>query len=221
MSFRPLSGKWGYRFMRDLVMDYQVRDGFRPLSGKWGYRSLVIDEDDAIVIDKFPSPLGEMGLSIFSVMQEAISEREFPSPLGEMGLSIGSGRLACTLTFAGIVSVPSRGNGVIDHRQRSLVTPIGTTCFRPLSGKWGYRYFLKRLRRQTLTQVSVPSRGNGVIDCRRAQRSLQPLTRFPSPLGEMGLSICKLGRERNRNARCNVSVPSRGNGVIDHLLGSW
>ena len=135
------------------------------------------------------------------------------------------------------VSVPSRGNGVIDTTCMSFLA-TSPSCFRPLSGKWGYRssawcqyhIFLVRLQ-------------------------------FPSPLGEMGLSIrlaphtrpCNIGfrpLSGKWGYRSNViaikiscaqgfrplsgkwgyrfgggrklkqfivlvSVPSRGNGVID------
>ena len=37
--------------------------------------------------------------------------------------------------------------------------------------------------------VSVPSRGNGVIDLRYRSWNDQQTGQFPSPLGEMGLSI--------------------------------
>ena len=79
-----------------------------------------------------------------------------------MGLSI-DGIACCAKNLIMAVSVPSRGNGVID-----LVRP----------------------RVSSLTkQVSVPSRGNGVIDLALPAARL-PLVLFPSPLGEMGLSIC-------------------------------
>ena len=39
---------------------------------------------------------------------------EFPSPLGEMGLSISGSKNAYANSKAAQVSVPSRGNGVID-----------------------------------------------------------------------------------------------------------
>ena len=90
-----------------------------------------------------------------------------------------------------------------------------TPSFRPLSGKWGYRLVKAHILTQKIAAVSVPSRGNGVIDFSLGGWS--PLLRagvsvpsrgngvidlaliedvhaammflFPSPLGEMGLSI--------------------------------
>ena len=65
----------------------------------------------------FPSPLGEMGLSISTGMKSRngwTASFGFPSPLGEMGLSI--------LTT------------------RWPTWSSAKTSFRPLSGKWGYRY---------------------------------------------------------------------------------
>ena len=39
-SFRPLSGKWGYRYTQAEIDSLDLETtGFRPLSGKWGYRS--------------------------------------------------------------------------------------------------------------------------------------------------------------------------------------
>ena len=40
------------------------------------------------------------------------------------------------------VSVPSRGNGVIDMMVLGLCMD-DDACFRPLSGKWGYRLVVK------------------------------------------------------------------------------
>ena len=136
---------------------------FRPLSGKWGYRfdALMNALYDALYA-KFPSPLGEMGLSIKMESSRFPSLSKFPSPLGEMGLSINV-RLRVKRWLI-CVSVPSRGNGVIDLN-RAIYNHF---CFR---------------------RVSVPSRGNGVIDQKGFRRGSRRARWFPSPLGEMGLSI--------------------------------
>ena len=110
----------------------------------------------------FPSPLGEMGLSIKMESSRFPSLSKFPSPLGEMGLSINV-RLRVKRWLI-CVSVPSRGNGVIDLN-RAIYNHF---CFR---------------------RVSVPSRGNGVIDQKGFRRGSRRARWFPSPLGEMGLSI--------------------------------
>ena len=63
---------------------------FRPLSGKWGYRFEDYIGVRLTIADMFPSPLGEMGLSIAMsncLFANYLAAR-FPSPLGEMGLSI-------------------------------------------------------------------------------------------------------------------------------------
>ena len=68
---------------------------------------------------EFPSPLGEMGLSIYRVVFKPLFAEmaaKFPSPLGEMGLSIYR-ELKASVDAADPVSVPSRGNGVIDLRR--------------------------------------------------------------------------------------------------------
>ena len=62
------------------------------------------------------------------------------------------------------VSVPSRGNGVIDMEKLIQFIADNGESFRPLSGKWGYRYRLVRIVLVWAASVSVPSRGNGVID---------------------------------------------------------
>ena len=112
-SFRPLSGKWGYRFA--LATDpKEKRHGFRPLSGKWGYR-FIDNGHEHKYAGGFPSPLGEMGLSIPERNTTMTTFTWFPSPLGEMGLSI---RVVARALYA------------------------TTRSFRPLSGKWGYRLAL-------------------------------------------------------------------------------
>ena len=112
----------------------------------------------------FPSPLGEMGLSIYIMAKVTeLNALEFPSPLGEMGLSIRLDVNNCG--DKATVSVPSRGNGVIDKRKQKARQSCGQG--------W----------------VSVPSRGNGVIDCKAVENKAERIKKFPSPLGEMGLSI--------------------------------
>ena len=65
-----------------------------------------------------------------------------------------------------IVSVPSRGNGVIDVLRKTANEPWTVEVgFRPLSGKWGYRFDAILSFEDSIALVSVPSRGNGVIDC--------------------------------------------------------
>ena len=92
------------------------------------------------------------------------------------------------------VSVPSRGNGVIDSAADFNLDIDGWWSFRPLSGKWGYRSTAEReeLAYNILLEVSVPSRGNGVIDISVTFEGVCGYTVFPSPLGEMGLSILQL-----------------------------
>ena len=65
--------------------------------------------------------------------------------------------------------------------------------------------------------VSVPSRGNGVIDLQESELGSKKV-KFPSPLGEMGLSII-VNRVYLDRVDAMVSVPSRGNGVIDLACG--
>ena len=107
-------GEMGLSITPRWQLQSRCHHSFRPLSGKWGYRSW--------------ANLGE------------IAERKrnwFPSPLGEMGLSIHVQFRGVTCTRE--VSVPSRGNGVIDvlNMRGDMRHSLG---FRPLSGKWGYRF---------------------------------------------------------------------------------
>ena len=89
---------------------------------------------------RFPSPLGEMGLSILYIVGLKLDLSVFPSPLGEMGLSIVSSPGPVVDSAHCTVSVPSRGNGVIDAKVGFIATTDCTTDgVRPLSGKWGYR----------------------------------------------------------------------------------
>ena len=96
---------------------------------------------------RFPSPLGEMGLSISCYGNEYLGYTYmFPSPLGEMGLSIAA-LSARPLMIIMQVSVPSRGNGVIDLAVGTWsARASGARSFRPLSGKWGYRLTVKSVR---------------------------------------------------------------------------
>ena len=111
-SFRPLSGKWGYRSQVVMYYPGKTCQSFRPLSGKWGYRS----HDGAyarIGRYMFPSPLGEMGLSIWGLQSRA-------------AVSMNSFR-------------PLSGKWGYRYLETSFVMENLTDSFRPLSGKWGYR----------------------------------------------------------------------------------
>ena len=128
--FRPLSGKWGYRFRTAITRAkgplFQVSVPSR------GNGVIDLDENGKAKdwdIIGFPSPLGEMGLSISrnNTSERGIYHR-FPSPLGEMGLSIREGH--DNGHFHLLVSVPSRGNGVIDSAP-SLRLPHGRTVWFP------------------------------------------------------------------------------------------
>ena len=68
-SFRPLSGKWGYRSTLVPAVWSLRLPSFRPLSGKWGYRFDCLCRQPLHDCGKFPSPLGEMGLSIALTMR--------------------------------------------------------------------------------------------------------------------------------------------------------
>ncbi len=54
-----------------------------------GVIDLNYQEQHTALSDAFPSPLGEMGLSIdLETTVKGVKSLQFPSPLGEMGLSI-------------------------------------------------------------------------------------------------------------------------------------
>ena len=113
------------------------------------------------------------------------------------------------------VSVPSRGNGVIDHaRHQRRFRADDYQVSVPSRGNGVIDSTLARLM-ASFVQVSVPSRGNGVIDTAINAYNSQ-LFEFPSPLGEMGLSIHAAGQDEQQPRI--VSVPSRGNRVIDKTL---
>ena len=136
-GFRPLSGKWGYRFVQNEEVFTMLQPCFRPLSGKWGYRFYNNLRAESKPSFLFPSPLGEMGLSIGKVPRNVHPDSQSFRPLsGKWGYRSAFSRYLHTLF---IVSVPSRGNGVID------------------------RHFAAGMSRAQW-YVSVPSRGNGVID---------------------------------------------------------
>ena len=121
-------------------------------------------EQAKAVRERFPSPLGEMGLSIKYVRWciEHGFVSEFPSPLGEMGLSIIS-------QFSELQESES---------------------FRPLSGKWGYRSS-DSVRTALRKAIKFPSPLGemGLSILREVGASVVITSQFPSPLGEMGLSI--------------------------------
>ena len=136
---------------------------FRPLSGNRGYRYVHRSGQAGVQPPHVSVPSRGNGVidnSFFDFYGNDVSR--FPSPLGEMGLSI---------------------------RLSTLKPPRCSTCFRPLSGKWGYRL---------VTRIGIGTNYRA----------------FPSPLGEMGLSIIRSKRLTLSTLR-RVSVPSRGNGVID------
>ena len=110
--FRPLSGKWGYRYITKIGIG-EYRNGFRPLSGKWGYRFVDIQKNMERVAKKVSVPSRGNGV----IDSEAFTRTE---------------------TVSEAVSVPSRGNGVIDHENVGAEV-LYQPRFRPLSGKWGYR----------------------------------------------------------------------------------
>ena len=121
-------------------------------------------------------------LASFPIARRCTAHRA-STPLGEMGLS--NGWTTRRIDTAAKVSVPSRGNGVIDCTVTRSEATSRCSSFRPLSGR------LTNLMRDLVMDYGV----------------------FPSPLGEMGLSIGIVVADRAGNVY--VSVPSRGNGVID------
>ena len=89
-----------------------------------------------IVLDTegFPSPLGEMRLSIAVVKYESGEGYiPFPSPLGEKGLSIQTELTNCKRLLS--VSVPSRGKGVIDLPTARLISSALVSFPSPLGEK--------------------------------------------------------------------------------------
>ena len=123
-------------------LDSRTLDSFRPLSGKWGYRSGAVP----------------------SIARCPVTSL-FPSPLGEMGLSIT--RTYALKKLMMLVSVPSRGNGVIDQPKKGRTQSEGTVSV-PSRGNGVIDRSIETELKERKNEVSVPSRGNGVIDLLRA-----------------------------------------------------
>ena len=131
-----------------------------------------------------------------------------------MGLSIGD-YLHAVNSQSQTVSVPSRGNGVIDEPLSWSSLWVGSfDSFRPLAGHGGYRSYALALKNgQPAYRLPSPLGDMGLSIRTRLESGYYRQTRFPSPLGEMGLSI--INYMADISPRKRVSVPSRGNGVID------
>ena len=70
-----------------------------PSRGNGVIDTLYVNENG--IAEGFPSPLGEMGLSIYIMAKVTeLNALEFPSPLGEMGLSIAYDQAATNYTTA-------------------------------------------------------------------------------------------------------------------------
>ena len=93
------------------------------------------------------------------------------------------------VTLTVIVSVPSRGNRVIDYLVNKCNVRKGATVSVPSRGNRVIDTQPPVCRSAVCDLVSVPSRGNRVIDPTYHRNINRPLERFPSPLGEIGLSI--------------------------------
>ena len=91
--------------------------------------------------------------------------------------------------------------------------------FRPLSGKWGYRFVLAQDTEPIIQFVSVPSRGNGVIDHESFSRSVPRRYLYAVSVPSRGNGVIDMDTRWPRLffAKPQVSVPSRGNGVIDTI----
>ena len=89
------------------------------------------------------------------------------------------------------VSVPSRGNGVIDYENGLLSRQIAAI------------------------PVSVPSRGIGVIDLNYQEQHTALSDAFPSPLGEMGLSMMFLHQQPNVYIRFPSPLGEMGLSIQD------
>ena len=144
--------------------------------------------DYTVSAHKFPSPLGEQGISTYRVALTVIGSKSrkgfrppsgnseyqhtmehdshckeiaFPSPLGEQGIST---------------------------RMFDLCSNIKIACFRPLSGNREYQPAEDAAKLLEMRGVvSVPSRGTGNINLQPNQFIIAS-TQFPSPLGEQGIS---------------------------------
>ena len=116
-----------------------------------------------------------------------ILDCEFPSPLGEMGLSISrSWQLLSVITL--LVSVPSRGNGVIDQLLARAIVLRSFTWFPSPLGEMGLSIQWDIV--EFSVSVVFPSPlGEMGLSIEVAWYDSPEWDAFPSPLGEMGLSI--------------------------------
>ena len=81
--------------------------------------------------NEFPSPIGELHFSIYSVLNTFIIRRKFPSPIGELHFSIGVPKAERDFKA---VSVPYRGATFL-NKESNAYKEIGKS-FRPLSGSY-------------------------------------------------------------------------------------
>ena len=168
VSFRPLSGNRGYRSVSAATgMSSWATPSFRPLSGNRGYRSVSAATGMSSWATPSFRPLsGKWGYRyVHRSGQAGVQPPHVSVPSRGNGVIDSIGFLESgRQRFPAPVSVPSRGNGVIDSWVCNwTIFPKLQSCFRPLSGKWGIDS--RSASGMTRTRsVSVPSRGNGVID---------------------------------------------------------
>ena len=134
----------------------------------------------------FPSPLGDLYISIVWKVFKKYLEILFPSPLGDLYISIWNVKFFLVDCFC--VSVPSRGLIYLNRLAKlCLLTQFG---FRPLSGTYISQYDNTDYRKRLL--VSVPSRGLIYLNYSKYLENIL-LCLFPSPLGDLYISI-KFGK---------------------------
>ena len=156
----------------------------------------------------FPSPIGELHFSIFSLNSTKLFPQRFPSPIGELHFSILQN---CNGTFIH-TSFPSP----IGELHFSILIKSSwhfrLIRFRPLSGSYISQYW-KKILWKWCHIVSVPYRGATFLN-RYSWCTWWNDRKFPSPIGELHFSI---GMSNLFNVPVKVSVPYRGATFLNSL----
>ena len=111
--------------------------------------------DNCHIYITFPSPIGELHFSIFSLNSTKLFPQRFPSPIGELHFSMIMARGKKLSRIR--VSVPYRGATFLNNEK--VVKCRIKQRFRPLSGSYISQFENRNVIRSYYETVSVPYRG--------------------------------------------------------------
>ena len=141
--------------------------------------------DNCHIYITFPSPIGELHFSIFSLNSTKLFPQRFPSPIGELHFSIFS--LNSTKLF------PQRFPSPIGELHFSIFFPlvflIEMFLFPSPIGELHFSMIMARGKKLSRIRVSVPYRGATFLNDPAKQLKKAGTTGFPSPIGELHFSI--------------------------------